>query len=71
MNYCDFIQVAEKELKRQLTREREKHRNIEQKFKDMRDDNERLRTHITETNSLTDNSGLIKLRTGQKKVLKS
>lgn len=66
LNTLITIQVLEKELKRQLNREREKHRTVDQKFKDLRDENERLRVQLADK-PIVDSSN-ISQRQGHKKV---
>ena len=41
-----IIQAAEKELSRQLQREKDKNRNLEQKIRDVRNENEKLRLQV-------------------------
>lgn len=45
--YCFFYwQASEKELNRQLNREKEKNRNCEQRIKHLREENEKLRLAV-------------------------
>ena len=59
-------------MKRHLSRMLEKHRTVEQKYKDLRDEKERLQVQLSESPTITENlhfhSKHSQIRSGQKKV---
>ena len=48
--------MAQKELKRQLARERERHQNTEQKYKEAKSEADRLRVLLMEQPAISQNS---------------